>query len=262
MVYRTLSYAANTWDVFWYEKNLQGDIIAVYNSSGTKLVSYNYSDAWGNYTVSYANGGGSTGATYNPFKYRGYYFDTDLGMYYLQSRYYDAKICRFLNADIYVSTGQGVIGFNMFAYCRNQSPTRVDDEGTVDQDCVSDEDILDESWQDGKGAGGSGPTGTNSSGSAGNGGGCNSYAQSTSFVPSNYWQRNAPKYATPSSTITFNKYNSYTNKVETSTVFYDFAGRQTFRIDYTDHGRPSDHTNPHSHMYLYNGQYPEGKKVK
>ena len=119
MMYRTPSYAANTWDTFWYEKNLQGDIIAVYNSSGTKLISYNYSDAWGNYTVSYSNGGGSTGAIHNPFKYRGYYYDTDLGMYYLQSRYYDAKICRFISADSYISTGQGILGNNMFAYCNN-----------------------------------------------------------------------------------------------------------------------------------------------
>ncbi len=103
-------------------------------------------------------------------------------MYYLQSRYYDAKICRFLNADIYVSTGQGVIGFNMFAYCRNQSPTRVDDEGTVDQDCVSEEeDLLDESWEDGKGAGGgTGPTNSGSSGYGGYGGYSSSTAQSSS----------------------------------------------------------------------------------
>ena len=110
MLYRTPSYATNTFDVFWYEKNLQGDIVAVYNSSGTKLVSYNYTDAWGNHSISYSNGGASTGAQYNPFRYRGYYYDTDLYMYYLQSRYYDAKICRFISADGYVSTGQGDLG--------------------------------------------------------------------------------------------------------------------------------------------------------
>ena len=169
MLYRTPSYAANTFDVFWYEKNLQGDIVAVYNSSGTKLASYNYTDAWGNHSISYSNGGASTGAQYNPFRYRGYYYDTDLYMYYLQSRYYDAKICRFINADIYVSTGQGIIGFNMYAYCRNKPVTRVDDEGTVDQDFVSeDDDLLDESWQDGKGAGGGGYYLNSSSNSQGN----------------------------------------------------------------------------------------------
>ena len=129
MMYRTTSYAANTFDVFWYEKNLQGDIIGVCNSEGDTLISYNYSDAWGNYTVSYANDGGSTGAIHNPFKYRGYYYDADLGMYYLQSRYYDSKICRFISADGYVSTGQGILGNNMFAYCNNDPVNNVDPEG-------------------------------------------------------------------------------------------------------------------------------------
>lgn len=62
MMYRTTSYTKDVWDTFWYEKNLQGDIVAVYNSSGTKLVTHDYYDAWGNYTVSYSNGGASTGA--------------------------------------------------------------------------------------------------------------------------------------------------------------------------------------------------------
>ena len=50
-------------------------------------------------------------------------------MYYLQSRYYDAKICRFINAYSYVSTGQGLIGYNMFAYCGNNPVNRVDPNG-------------------------------------------------------------------------------------------------------------------------------------
>ena len=132
MMYRTTSYAENVWDVFWYEKNLQGDIIAVYSSAGTKLATYTYSDAWGNHIVSYTNGGDSTGAIYNPFRYRGYYYDADLGMYYLQSRYYDANICRFISADAYVSTGQGIIGFNMFAYCGNNPVMGYDPTGHWD----------------------------------------------------------------------------------------------------------------------------------
>ncbi len=83
MMYRTTSYEAEDFDVFWFEKNMQGDVIAVYNESGTKLAVYTY-DAWGNHTVSYTNDGGSTGVQYNPFRYRGYYYDFDLGMYYLQ----------------------------------------------------------------------------------------------------------------------------------------------------------------------------------
>ena len=129
MMYRTTSYAVDQWDVFWFEKNLQGDIVAVYNESGTKVVTYNYSDAWGNHSVSYTNGGGSTAVQYNPFRYRGYYYDTDLGLYYLQSRYYDPNTCRFINADGYVSTGQGLTGYNMFAYCGNNPVMRVDPSG-------------------------------------------------------------------------------------------------------------------------------------
>ena len=120
MMYRTTSYAVNQWDVFWFEKNLQGDIVAVYNESGTKVVTYNYSDAWGNHTVSYTNGGVSTGAAYNPFRYRGYYYDTDLGMYYLQSRYYDAKVCRFINSDGELAgVSEDLQGYNLYAYCFN-----------------------------------------------------------------------------------------------------------------------------------------------
>ena len=58
-------------------------------------------------------------AAANPLRYRGYYFDSETGFYYLQSRYYDPKICRFINADDFASTGQGILGHNMFAYCGN-----------------------------------------------------------------------------------------------------------------------------------------------
>ena len=103
-------------------------ILSVYNESGQQVAYYSYSDAWGNHTA-YVTTTAIEGAQYNPFRYRGYYYDTDLGMYYLQSRYYDAKICRFINADGYVSTGQGILGNNMFAYCGNNPVMRVDPTG-------------------------------------------------------------------------------------------------------------------------------------
>ena len=56
---------------------------------------------------------------YNPFKYRGYYYDAEIGFYYLNSRYCDPATGRFINADGLVSTGQGMLGYNMFAYCNN-----------------------------------------------------------------------------------------------------------------------------------------------
>ena len=130
MMYRTTSYDINDWDIFWFEKNLQGDIVAVYNETGTKVVSYNYTDAWGNYSVSYTNGGGSTGAQYNPFRYRGYYYDTDLGMYYLQSRYYDPNTCRFINVDGQLNTDH-ILGTNLYAYCYNNPVMYVDYSGNA-----------------------------------------------------------------------------------------------------------------------------------
>ena len=128
MQYHGASYAADVWDTYWFEKNLQGDIVAVYDTNATKLIYYKY-DAWGNTTVTYSNGGASTTATKNPFRYRGYYYDSDLELYYLQTRYYDAKIGRFINADGYVSTGQGILGNNMYAYCNNNPVMYCDHSG-------------------------------------------------------------------------------------------------------------------------------------
>ena len=65
----------------------------------------------------------------NPFRYRSYYYDSDTGWYYLNSRYYDPETGRFLNADGYASTGQGIIGCNMFVYCNNNPVNRVDPDG-------------------------------------------------------------------------------------------------------------------------------------
>lgn len=65
---------------------------------------------------------------YNPFRYRGYYA-TETGFYYLQSRYYDPTIKRFLNADAFASTGQGFLGYNMFAYCNNSPVAEKDEHG-------------------------------------------------------------------------------------------------------------------------------------
>ena len=67
---------------------------------------------------------------YNPLRYRGYVYDNETGLYYLQSRYYDPEICRFLNADALVSTGQGLLGNNMFAYCLNNPVMLVDSLGS------------------------------------------------------------------------------------------------------------------------------------
>ena len=73
-----IKYVANTWDTYFYEKNLQGDIIAVYDANGVKKISYLY-NAWGAITTTYHNGA-SASTVSNAFTYRGYYYDKDLGL--------------------------------------------------------------------------------------------------------------------------------------------------------------------------------------
>ena len=72
----------------------------------------------------------STLGVANPLTYRGYVYDTESGLYYLQSRYYNANVGRFINADTLVSTGQGLLGNNMFAYCLNSPISLIDESGT------------------------------------------------------------------------------------------------------------------------------------
>ena len=128
--YRGVNYASDVWDVYWYEKNLQGDVVAVYSATGTKLISYEY-DAWGNFTTTYHNNGSSSVAKYNKYTYRGYYYDPDLKMYYLQSRYYDPAICRFISPDdtSYLGANGDLVSFNLYAYCSNDPVNFTDPTG-------------------------------------------------------------------------------------------------------------------------------------
>ena len=112
-------------NLYLYRKNLQGDILAVLNGqTGAVEASYTY-DAWGK-VIS------STGALaeINPFRYRGYYYDSETGLYYLQSRYYDPETGRFINADGYVATPTGsLLSSNMFSYCENNPVIMLDTTG-------------------------------------------------------------------------------------------------------------------------------------
>ena len=85
----SMSYSEGYFDLFWFEKSMFGDILAVYDEYGNKKVSYSY-DAWGNQRTTY-HGSDYYIASRNPFRYRGYYYDAELGMYRLQTRYYDSK---------------------------------------------------------------------------------------------------------------------------------------------------------------------------
>ena len=116
----------STSTLYYYVLNAQGDVIALLNADGKIAASYDY-DAWGNCTV-YDSSDAAIGDL-NPLRYRGYYYDAETGFYYLQSRYYDPAICRFINADTYLSTGQGILGHNMFTYCGNNPVNYCDSSG-------------------------------------------------------------------------------------------------------------------------------------
>ena len=133
MQYRTSNYAWAEFDNFYFEKNLFGDIVAIYNEAGTKIGYYKY-DAWGACTattyLTSTTAERNVVTNLNPFRYRGYYYDTETGLYYLQSRYYNPYWGRFLNADGYINANGDLIGFNMYAYCSNNPVMRVDYCGT------------------------------------------------------------------------------------------------------------------------------------
>ena len=117
------------YEYYFYESNIFGDITAIYDENGSVIAQYKY-DAWGNYTTTYS------GDIYellfrdiSLFKYRGYIYDWDTGFYYLQSRYYDPEVGRFINADGYINGNRDLLGFNMYAYCGNNPILYIDPNG-------------------------------------------------------------------------------------------------------------------------------------
>ena len=138
MIYYTLvgSNGSTTRAVYHAVTNAQGDVIALHNQNGQLVARYEY-DAWGNtLSVTDANGNAITTwyhiANSNPIRYRGYYYDSDLGLYYLQSRYYDAEIGRFISpdtTDVLTATPMGLTDKNLYAYCDNNPVIRVDHGG-------------------------------------------------------------------------------------------------------------------------------------
>ena len=120
-------------EAFYYVKNLQGDVTELLNYKLDTVAVYSY-NAWGEIiSVNDSSGNAITDmnhiANINPFRYRSYYYDTETGFYYCGSRYYNPVFCRWINADGYASTGQGLLGHNMYAYCENDPVNRVDSDG-------------------------------------------------------------------------------------------------------------------------------------
>ncbi|MBS4917877.1 MAG: RHS repeat-associated core domain-containing protein, partial [Clostridiales bacterium] len=111
---------------YYYVKNIQGDVIGILDSDGNQVVEYVY-DVWGK--VKLVSGAmSSTLGHLNPFRYRGYYFDQESGLYYLNSRYYDPQTCRFINADGLIYC-EDAIPTNLFKYCDNNPVTNTDLSG-------------------------------------------------------------------------------------------------------------------------------------
>ena len=122
----------------YFLKNLQGDIIAIANARGEVEARYTY-DAWGAITNISGTDEGISIAVVNPFRYRGYYYDVEICLYYLQSRYYDAKVGRFINCDeittILLSQDM-VVNLNLFSYCKNSPVILIDDLGLFSFDDI------------------------------------------------------------------------------------------------------------------------------
>ena len=114
---------------FFYLYNAQGDVIAIIDDYAERVVNYEYS-AWGE-LLSVTGSKADTVGVLNPVRYRGYCYDTETGLYYVSSRYYDPAVGRWINADGLVSTGQGILGNNMFAYCLNNPVNYEDSDGEM-----------------------------------------------------------------------------------------------------------------------------------
>ena len=114
-------------DVYYYMYNPQGDVIGLFDENLNVVVEYTY-DSWGNVSITGSRKDNLGKA--NPFRYRGYYYDEESGMYYLNSRYYHPEIGRFINADgEFSEIGGEILGYNLFAYCFNNPVNMSDSTG-------------------------------------------------------------------------------------------------------------------------------------
>lgn len=147
---------SNLGTCYYYGKNAQGDVIHIFDSEGNIVARYNY-DAWGNCTIA-SDTSGVNIANINPIRYRSYYYDTYSGWYYLQSRFYDPSVGRFISPDdlSYLGANGDLLSYNLYAYCSN-NPVNYSDPSGHSVDFVLDlffigwdiyDLINDNGWQD------------------------------------------------------------------------------------------------------------------
>ena len=138
---------------FYYALNSRGDVIALYNSAGTKICTYSY-DAYGKLlnTSLFSNTSiDRIASNFNPLRYRSYVYDRETGLYYLQTRYYDPTTCRFVNEDNNFSN------INLFMYCGNNPIVYFDPTGeSYAKDCPGGFGGFSPCFSGGYGSGGGG----------------------------------------------------------------------------------------------------------
>jgi RHS repeat-associated protein len=115
---------------YFYLRNQQGDITTIIDNGGNTVVKYRY-DAYGNILGLVDNSTGDIISKMNPYTYRGYRYDSEIGYYYLNSRYYNPEIGRFINADgiEYLGANEDILSYNLYAYCSNNPVMNVDPSG-------------------------------------------------------------------------------------------------------------------------------------
>ena len=126
-------------EYYFYQKNQQGDVVELIRYSPDRVdarleATYVY-DAWGNHKVLNPDGSENTNPSFigniNPIRYRSYYYDVETGLYYLKTRYYDPRVCRFISPDSTDYLDPSMIsGMNLCAYCGNNPVMYSDEEGT------------------------------------------------------------------------------------------------------------------------------------
>ena len=116
---------------YYYISNMLGDVTGIIDDTGNLVVQYTY-DSWGK-VLTVGGALASTVGAANPIRYRGYYYDTETGLYYLVSRYYDPETGRFISPDQfeYIGTGSETLSYNLYTYCENDPVKYSDSTGNV-----------------------------------------------------------------------------------------------------------------------------------